>query len=54
MKEFLKIFTKMEKIFIVAALFGILTLDVHDMSIITIANCILIPIILIELARKYS
>lgn len=54
MKEFLNIFTKFEKIFIVAAFIWILTLDVHDMSIITIVNCILLPIILIELAKKYS
>ena len=54
MKEFFKIFTKFEKIFIVAAFFWILTLDVHDMSIITIINCILLPIVLIEFAKKYS
>lgn len=53
-KEFFNIFTKFEKIFIIAAFIWILTLDVHDMSIITIVNCILLPIILIELAKKYS
>lgn len=54
MKEFFNIFTKTEKIFIVAAFLWILTLDVHHMSIITIANCIGLPIILICLAKKYS
>ena len=54
MKKFFSIFTKKEKIFIVVAFLWILTLDVHHMSIITIGNCILLPIILIGIAKKYS
>ena len=53
MKEFFNIFTTTEKTFIVAAFLWILTLDIHHMSIVTIVNFILFPIILIKIAKKY-
>jgi hypothetical protein len=51
LKKFFNLFTKKEYlIFIVAAFVWVLTLDVH----ITVVNCILLPIILIGIAKKYS
>jgi len=51
-KEFFKGCTKAQKIFFVFALFFVLTFDPNNLSIISKANCIAIPITLIAIIKN--